>query len=111
MKHFNLKDMTKGWFVGDFDPTIIKTQEFEVAVKKYNAGDEEKSHTHKVATELTLIVSGIAKMNGEILHANSIVKIDPNEYTNFQAVTDVTTVVVKTPSVKEDKYEADSASR
>ena len=34
-KTFNLKDFTKGWFVGNFDKSIIKTSDVEVAVKEY----------------------------------------------------------------------------
>ena len=48
--------MIKGWFVGDFEPSLYKTQDFEVAVKRYLEGAVEKRHTHKVATEFTVIV-------------------------------------------------------
>ena len=39
MKTTNLNKMTKGWFVGNFEPTLIKTTDVEVAVKEYRAGD------------------------------------------------------------------------
>ena len=54
----NLDAMIGGWFVGDFEPSVIRTKDFEVAVKKYKAGDKEARHIHKVATELTVIISG-----------------------------------------------------
>ena len=38
-----LNTFTRGWFLGKFDPSIIKT-DFEVAVKEYKAGDHEKAH-------------------------------------------------------------------
>ena len=44
MKEYDLDHMVKGWFVGDFTPTVIKSQEFEVAVKHYKKGDYEPSH-------------------------------------------------------------------
>ena len=40
-----------------------------------------------------------------VLEAGDIVLIEPGEDTDFEALTDVTTVVVKTPSVAGDKYE------
>ena len=49
-------------------------------------------------------------MDGEVLMAGSkyksgdIIHISPNEATDFKALTDVKTVVVKVPSVKDDKY-------
>ena len=27
MEIFNLENMTKGWFVGDFEPTVLKTND------------------------------------------------------------------------------------
>lgn len=104
MKLFNLDDMVKGWFVGDFMPTVYKTENVEVGVKKYFAGAYEALHHHKVATEITVIVSGQVKMNGVIYEAGSILVISPNEATDFLALTDVVTTVVKLPGAKNDKY-------
>ena len=104
MNSFRLADMTKGWFVGDFAPTALSTTAAEVAVKEYRAGDREERHHHKIATELTLILTGEARMNGVVYLAGDIVRIEPGESTDFEAITDVTTVVVKLPSVAGDKY-------
>ena len=99
-----LGNFTKGWFIGDFSPTLLATEKFEVAVKRYKAGDKEEMHHHKIATEYTVITSGVAKMNEEIVSEDDIVVVSPGENACFEAITDVTTVVVKTPSRKNDKY-------
>lgn len=104
MKKFLLSDMTKGWFVGDFSPTIIKTQDVEVGVKHYQKGDCEARHHHKVATEITVIVSGKVRMNGELYNAGDILMIEPGESTDFEVLEDTTTVVVKYPGAQNDKY-------
>lgn len=96
--------MFKGWFIGNFEPTLYKTSDFEVGVKSYKAGDYEEHHYHKIATEFTVIVNGRVKMNDEIFEAGDILKIDPNYVTNFEALTDVETVVVKIPGANNDKY-------
>ena len=75
-----------------------------MAVKAYRAGDREDRHHHRIATELTLILAGEARMNGATYRAGDIVRIEPGESTDFEAVTDVTTVVAKVPSVAGDKY-------
>ena len=64
MKSAHLEDMVKGWFVGNFEPTLCKTNDVEVAVKNYKAGDHEGKHYHKIATEFTVIISGQVRMNG-----------------------------------------------
>ena len=110
LERHKLDDFTRGWFVGDFSPTLIPTGAAEVAVQRYPAGAHEPQHVHRVATELTLIVSGHARMNGEDLHAGEIVRIPPGLAADFEAVTEVTTVVVKMPCVKGDKYLCDPAA-
>lgn len=104
MNKFDLKDFIKGWFVGNFNPSIIKTNDVEVAVKRYKAGDYESSHYHKVATEITVIVSGEVEMNGIKYFTDDIIVIDPLTRTDFKCLTDVVTVVVKHPGASNDKY-------
>lgn len=47
IEQFKLTDMTKGWFIGAFEPTLFNTTDVEVGVKKYKAGDYEEAHYHK----------------------------------------------------------------
>lgn len=100
----DLRRMIGGWFVGDFEPSAYRTGMFEVAVKEYAAGDSEKCHIHRVATELTVIVRGRVRMKGSDYGAGAIVVIEPDDPTDFVALEDTITVVVKTPSVHGDKY-------
>ncbi len=104
LERFPLDQFTKGWFVGRFAPTLLATDAVEVAVKHYRAGESEDTHHHKVATELTVIVSGRVRMSGEEFGAGEIVRIGPGTATDFAALTDTTTVVVKLPCVAGDKY-------
>lgn len=94
----------RGWFVGGFEPTLYKTTDVEVAVQHFKAGDKEASHCHKIATEITVIVSGKALMNGNLISAGEVVKISPGEYTDFEALEDTVTTVVKVPGALNDKY-------
>ena len=105
LEKYNLEDMFKGWFIGNFEPSLFKTKDVEVGVKKYKAGDYENAHFHKIATEFTVIISGEVEMNGDVFKENDIIKIVPNVIANFRAITDVITVVVKLPGANDDKYE------
>jgi quercetin dioxygenase-like cupin family protein len=96
--------MVKGWFVGNFEPSLLKTNDVEVAVKHYQMGDYEEWHYHKIATEITVIIDGEVKMNGSVYKKGDIVVIDPMEGTDFLAVTDAVNVVVKFPGANNDKY-------
>ncbi|NDD53017.1 hypothetical protein EBZ39_03915 [bacterium] len=104
MKIYKETDMIRGWIVGNFHPTALKTKDCEVALKRYKKGDEEDGHHHKIATELTMIVTGKVMINGVEYGEGSIVVMEPGEYADFMAQEDSVNLVVKLPSVKEDKY-------
>jgi quercetin dioxygenase-like cupin family protein len=104
MKIANLEDMVKGWFVGNFEPTLLKTNDVEVAVKEYKKGDSESKHYHKVATEITVIISGKVCMNGRVYSKGDIITMEPGEATDFEALEDSVNVVVKYPGANDDKY-------
>ncbi|MGL9773844.1 MAG: hypothetical protein ACR5LG_07775 [Sodalis sp. (in: enterobacteria)] len=104
MKSYHLNEMLKGWFVGAFTPSLYITKDVGVAVQHFKAGDYEVKHLHKIATEITVIVSGAVRMNGTKYIAGSIIKILPGESTDFEALEDTVTTVVKLPGILNDKY-------
>ena len=104
MKVAKLHEMTKGWFIGNFSPTLLATDAVEVAVKEYPAGFAEEWHYHKIATEFTVIVTGEVEMNGLRYSKGDILVIAPGEGTDFRALTDVVTAVVKVPGASNDKF-------
>ncbi|MCI8649338.1 MAG: hypothetical protein HFG20_04395 [Anaerotruncus sp.] len=99
-----LDELVKGWFVGNFAPTLYCTDAVEVAVKRYTAGEYEPAHFHKIATELTVIVSGRVRMNGVAYQEGDIVVMEPGDVTDFEALTDAVNTVVKLPGAAKDKY-------
>ena len=105
MKTDKLSNMKGGWFIGNFHPSMFKTNDFEVAVKSYKKGDYEEAHYHKIATEYTVIIIGRAKMNGIEYQAGDIIVMDPSKSTDFECLEDGTiNVVIKIPGANNDKY-------
>lgn len=105
MKHAKLEEMFKGWFVGGFSPAAYNTDACEVAVKYYTAGEKEAAHYHRIATEITLVLSGTIRMAGREWTTGDIVVLSPGEVTDFEALSDCVNVVVKTPGALNDKFE------
>lgn len=99
-----LKQMIGGWFIGDFEPSVVRTQDFEVGVKTYAQGDRDPAHYHKIAREITLVISGKVRMLDKEWDAGSIIDIAPGVVNAFEALSDATLAVVKIPSAKDDKY-------
>ncbi|MBB4121152.1 hypothetical protein [Martelella radicis] len=105
MRTAKLEDMVKGWFIGNFEPSLCRTEDVEVAVKRYRRGDAEGLHHHRVATEYTVIIAGRVSMNGVEYGAGDIVVMEPGEATDFECLEDGTVnVVVKLPGASDDKY-------
>lgn len=105
MKIGRLNEMVKGWFVGNFEPTLLRTNDVGVAVKEYKKGDYESSHYHKIATEITVILNGRVKMNGVEYGKGDVIVMEPGESTDFECLEDGTqNVVVKHPGANNDKY-------
>lgn len=100
----NVNEYTKGWLVGNFEPSLINSKDIEVGLKYYKKGDKESSHVHKIITEYTIVVSGKIKMNDEVYIEKDIVTILPNVPTNFESLEDSITLVIKTPSIPSDKH-------
>ena len=108
MKIHKLQSMTKGWFVGDFIPSVYKAN-YEIGLKKYAAGDIEPKHHHRITTEFTVVVSGKISMNGVVFYEGDIIQVDPFEDVKFECIEDAVTVVFKTGSIAGDKYITESA--
>lgn len=104
MKVEKLSDMKGGWFIGNFTPSLLKTNACEVAVKSYKRGDKEGKHYHKIATEYTVVIKGKVKMFDNIYHEGDIIIVEPGNITDFEALEDAMNVVVKIPGVNNDKY-------
>lgn len=99
-----LNSMVRGWVVGNFEPAVLKTEDFEFAVQHFKAGTHAPWHYHKLATEITVIITGKAQMNGKELSEGDIIVLQSGEGADFKAITDVITAVIKTPGALNDKY-------
>jgi len=108
METFKLKNYTRGWIVGDFTPNVLRTKKFEFAVKDYKVGDKEEAHFHKVATEISVVVTGEFEMNGKRLKKGDILVMNPDDVARFKCVKAGSTAIIKIPSVKGDKYLVES---
>lgn len=108
MLRAHLSEYKLGWFVGDFEPSMLTSREFEVSVKSFLKGDTEPIHHQRQATEITLVISGECRLAGELLRQGDLLRLDPLESGGFEALTGCTLVVVKTPSLPEDKVLGDA---
>jgi hypothetical protein len=105
MKITNITEMSGGWFIGNFEPSLYKTENFEVGIKKYTKGEYHAPHHHKLSTELNYLIKGMMKANGKLIQPGQIFIFDNFEIAECEFLEDCELVVVKTASVQGDKYE------
>ena len=104
MKIDKLSNMTRGWFIGNFTPSVYKTEGFEVGIGTHKKGEVWPRHYHKISTEYNVLLSGSLTICGETIDAGTIFIIEPNEIAEPIFHEECTIVTVKIPGVLNDKY-------
>ena len=105
MKKLRIENMKAGWFVGNFEPTAFKSEDFEVCYKVHPKGEIWQKHIHKIGTEINLLIRGRMKMCNEELIAGDIFIVYPGEVADPVFLEDCEVICIKSPSVPGDKYE------
>lgn len=100
-KYKNYKD---GWFIGDFEPSAYKTDEFEVCYKIHKKGEQWKTHYHKLGIEINYLIRGKMTLQNKELTSGDIFIILPFEVANPIFLEDCEMLIIKTPSNTKDKY-------
>ena len=96
--------MMGGWFIGNFEPSAYKTDQFEVCYKHHLKGEKWDTHYHKEGTEINYLVNGKMIIQNKELNTGDIFILKPYEIADPIFIEDCTVLIVKTPSVSGDKY-------
>jgi quercetin dioxygenase-like cupin family protein len=83
---------------------LLKTKDFEIGHHFYIKGFVGESHTHKISTEYNYILSGKLIASGKTLETGDIFIYEPNDVSNVTFLEDTNLIIIKTPSVPQDKY-------
>lgn len=104
MKITRIEDYFRGWFVGNFEPTCLKTEQFEVGFLTHKKGEIWPPHLHKISTEINFLIEGEMKIGENELKSGDVFVIEPYEIADPTFYTDCKLIVIKTPSIPGDKY-------
>lgn len=104
MHLFKLDAMKEGWFIGDFEPSVMQTKDFAVGWKTFEKGQNVEPYFHVLAPEANVIVRGRLLANDEELTVGDIFLVHPKEVCKLEFLEDTDLVVVKWPSVPGDEY-------
>lgn len=104
MRTAKILDMTRGWYIGNFSPTFFSTNDFEVAHHHHKSGSRVVPHYHKIAREINYIINGKCIVSGKELNTGDIFEHEIYDVADILFLEDTDIIVVKVPSVKDDKY-------
>lgn len=99
----HLSRMRGGWWIGNFEPSVLKTAQFEVAYKVHRQGEDWPLHFQHEATEYNLLVEGQLQIDEQVFQAGDIFIIRPKRLVKPLFLTNCALVVVKVPSLPQDK--------
>jgi len=105
MKPFKLSEAgDRGWFIGQFDKAVFNTDLFEAGLQTFKKGHYSPKHTHKIATEINLVISGKVRYGNQLLFAGDGIIYYPGDVCECYYLEDTVTMVIKTPGTLNDKY-------
>ena len=104
MRIGKMKDMKRGWCIGNFSPSILTTKDFEVGILHHPKGEKWSAHYHKIATEYNILISGKMRVCDQELTAGDWFIIEPMEIADPIFYEDCQIVCIKIPSNTNDKY-------
>ena len=104
MKKYKIENFTRGWVIGDFEPSLLKTKDFELSICLVEKGYQGEKHIHKIAEEIVFITSGRFRLGEDILETGDIVYISPGDVSGFECLEKGGMTTLKVPCVKGDKY-------
>ena len=97
--------MDGGWIIGNFKPSILKTEKFEIGILKHPKNQKWPSHYHSIITEYNVLLKGKMKINGKIINEKDIFVINPKEIARPIFLEDCEVLCIKVPSIIGDKNE------
>jgi dTDP-glucose pyrophosphorylase/mannose-6-phosphate isomerase-like protein (cupin superfamily) len=101
---WDIDQFIRGWFIGDFTPSIVRTNLFEIAMLTHKKDERWDYHYHMVADETNVLIKGSMKINNKIIKTGDIFVIGKNQVTCPQFDEDCNVLCIKVPSVIGDKY-------
>ena len=94
----------RGWFIGDFEPSILRTKTWEMALLKHSKNEKWDFHYHAQADEVNVLLSGRMMLNGREIRSRNVFTIPKKQIACPLFLEDCMILCIKTPSVIGDKF-------
>jgi len=104
MKFGKFSNYRGGWLVGNFEPSLFKTDANDIGVLYCKKGDKGDGHFHKKHVEYNIILNGSVLIEDRTLDIGDIFIYEPTDKSYVEFLKDTILLVIKNPATKDDKY-------
>lgn len=77
VKKHRIENFTRGWFIGDFEPSVEKNKNVEVGYMTYSKNERVDYHYHEHCREINLLIKGTINNAGVIINEGDIFIFEP----------------------------------
>lgn len=102
-KEISLSNTVRGWVIGNFTPSLLRTDKFEVGILSHKKGERWPFHIHNELREYNYIYSGKMLINGIEFKTGNSFMFERGHPAIPIFIEDCTVICVKIPSVPKDK--------
>jgi|LauGreDrversion4_2_1035121.scaffolds.fasta_scaffold617702_2 quercetin dioxygenase-like cupin family protein len=99
-----INNFIRGWFIGNFEPSLFKTDNFEVGYLTHKKGEKWPKHYHKESVEINYLIKGKMLIQNKELNSGDLFMFEKGEVADPIFLQDCELIVVKVPSIPNDKY-------
>jgi hypothetical protein len=102
-RFLKLSEFRRGWFIGDFEPSIFRTKQFEICVTSHKKNEASPAHYHTSSEEINLVLAGRLLVNGRELKSGDFFIYERLEVSSVEFLQNTKLLVVRVPSAPHDK--------
>jgi len=103
MEKIDIAHYTRGWLVGNFEPSVIKTELFEFGVLRHKKDEKWGFHYHAETKEINILIQGKMRINNVLVEENTIFIFERNMISCPLFLEDCVVICIKLPSLPNDK--------
>jgi hypothetical protein len=93
----------RGWLIGNFEPSIVKTPDYEIGLLTHGKGEQWGFHYHQSSIEFNILLSGHFLLNNIPISAGTVFIINKNVIACPKFLEQCKILCIKIPSVPGDK--------
>ena len=98
-----IEEYMRGWLIGNFEPAIVKTRDYEIGILTHAAGEQWGFHYHQHCKEINILLSGHFLLNNIPISTGTVFIINKNVIACPKFLETCKILCIKIPSVPGDK--------